>query len=81
MVLNRTIGSGIFTTPPKVLAGTGSVGGALLIWVFSGAIAICGTLCWLELGLSIPFRNIREDGTVREVCAPRTGGEKNFVST
>lgn len=81
LVLNRTIGSGIFTIPPKILAGAGSVGGAILIWTFSGLIVICGTLCWLELGLSIPFHKVEaENGEVREVSAPRSGGEKNFVS-
>ena len=80
MVLNRTIGSGIFTVPPKVLAGVGSVGGAILMWSFSGVIAICGALCWLELGLSIPFHRINDNGIVREVSAPRSGGEKNVVS-
>jgi hypothetical protein len=81
MVLNRTIGSGIFTVPPKILSGTGSVGGALLIWAFSGVIVICGSLCWLELGLSIPFHKIRQaDGEIKKVSAPRSGGEKIFVS-
>jgi hypothetical protein len=52
-----------------------------LIWVFSGIIVICGTLCWLELGLSIPFHKVKtDDGDVRKVSAPRSGGEKNFVS-
>ena len=82
MVLNRTIGSGIFAVPPKVLAGTGSVGGALLLWAVGGIIVLCGTLVWLELGLSIPFHKIKtDDGDVRKVSAPRSGGEKNFVST
>ncbi|KAH0556312.1 hypothetical protein GP486_005760 [Trichoglossum hirsutum] len=79
LVLNRTIGSGIFTVPPKVLSGTGSVGAALIIWSFSGIIVMCGLLCWLELGLSIPFHLISEDGTMRKVSTPRSGGEKNFL--
>ncbi|KAF2417528.1 hypothetical protein EJ08DRAFT_80031 [Tothia fuscella] len=79
MVLNRTIGSGIFTVPPKVLAGTGSVGGSLLVWAFAGIISICGVLCWLELGMSIPFRKITENGVIRKVSTPRSGGEKNWL--
>ncbi len=81
LVLNRTIGSGIFAVPPKVLSGTGSVGGSLFIWFSCGIIVICGTLCWLELGLTIPFVTIRDQsGEEEEVSAPRSGGEKNFVS-
>lgn len=80
MVMNRTIGSGIFTVPPSVLVGTGSVGGSLLVWTFGGVIAFCGALCWLEMGLSIPFHSIKDhNGIIREVSAPRSGGEKNIV--
>jgi hypothetical protein len=78
LVINRTIGSGVFTVPPKVLAGTSSVGGALLIWGFIGVIVICGTLSWLELGLSIPF-GIIGNGIVRKGSVPRSGGENNYV--
>jgi hypothetical protein len=77
--MNRLLGSGIFTIPPKVLAGAGSVGGALMLWTFGGVIAICGALCWLEVGLTIPFHKIEENGTEIEVSAPRSGGEKNMV--
>ncbi|KAF2099125.1 hypothetical protein NA57DRAFT_76358 [Rhizodiscina lignyota] len=80
MVFNRTIGSGIWTVPSKVLVGTGSVGGSLLIWTASGIIAMCGALCWLEMGLSIPFYRIKDrNGIERDVSAPRSGGEKNFL--
>ncbi|KFY67516.1 hypothetical protein V496_01536 [Pseudogymnoascus sp. VKM F-4515 (FW-2607)] len=81
LVLNRTIGAGIFTVPPKVLAGTGSVGGSLLIWFSCGIVVLCGTLCWLELGLTIPLVTIKNGttGDDTEVSAPRSGGEKNFL--
>jgi hypothetical protein len=49
--------------------------------ILGGLIVICGTLCWLELGLSIPFHKINVNGEFRKVSAPRSGGEKNFVST
>ena len=78
--MNRTIGSGIFTVPPKVLAGTGSVGASLLLWLASGLIILCGVMCWLELGLTIPMHTVEEDGKSRKVSAPRSGGEKNYVS-
>lgn len=78
--MNRTIGSGIFTVPPKVLAGTGSVGGALLVWTSAGLIALCGAYTWLEIGLSIPRRRIRQpNGDFRTVPTPRSGAEKNYL--
>src|SRR5579871_5785442 len=79
LVINRTIGSGIFALPPKTLVGTGSVAGVLFTWSLGGVIAICGVYCWLELGLTLPIRNIREDGKIKRVSTPRSGGEKNFL--
>ncbi len=78
LVLNRTIGSGIFVSPAKVLKGTGSVGASLLLWAFGGLVATCGLLVWLELGLSIPLWLIPGTGELKSV--PRSGGEKNYVS-
>ncbi|OCK75207.1 amino acid transporter [Lepidopterella palustris CBS 459.81] len=79
LVLNRTIGSGIFTVPPKVLAGTGSIGASLLLWLFGGIIILCAVLCWLELGLTIPMHTLIERGRPVRVSAPRSGGEKNYL--
>lgn len=76
--LNRTIGSGIFVTPALILKSTGSVGGSLLLWSAGAVIATAGLLVWLEMGLSVPRRLVRE-GNKKSV--PRSGGEKNYVST
>jgi amino acid transporter len=73
------MGSGIFTLPPKILIGTGSVAGALFTWSFCGVISICGAYCWLELGLTLPIRYICEDGRIIRVSTPRSGGEKNIL--
>ncbi|KAF1814073.1 hypothetical protein P152DRAFT_481226 [Eremomyces bilateralis CBS 781.70] len=77
LFLNRTIGSGIFMLPGKVLAGTGSVGASLLLWAFGALIHLCGLLVWLELGLSVPFRNV--PGTNEQKSVPRSGGELNYL--
>jgi amino acid permease len=78
LILNRTIGSGIFLTPHRILAGTGCVGGALFLWVIGAVISLCGLYVWLECGLSMPQRTVRGETEPRGV--PRSGGEKNFVS-
>ncbi|OCK81934.1 amino acid transporter [Lepidopterella palustris CBS 459.81] len=76
LVLNRTIGSGIFLTPARVLKGTGSVGVSLLLWAFGGLYGFAGLDCWLQLGLSIPFYRIP---TGEQKNVPRSGGEKNYI--
>ncbi|TKA66477.1 hypothetical protein B0A49_10099 [Cryomyces minteri] len=77
LVMNRTIGAGVFVTPSIVLKGTGSVGASLLLWASGGIIAACGLLVWLELGLSLPIHNV--PGTDERKSAPRSGGEKNYL--
>jgi len=71
-------GSGIFVIPALVAGGTGSVGGALLLWFFGGLISTCGLMVWLQLGLSLPLLPTGDDQQLRAV--PRSGGEKNYVS-
>lgn len=77
LILNRTVGSGLFLTPHRVLAGTGCVGGALCIWVLGWLLSICGLYVWLECGLSMPQRRVRGEEKLRGV--PRSGGEKNYL--
>jgi hypothetical protein len=75
LIFNRSIGSGIFATPAKILRGTNSVGVNTVFWASGGLLTICGILVWLEFGLSIPREYV--DGKDRAV--PRSGGEKNYV--
>lgn len=67
LIMNRTIGSGIFLTPHRILAGAGCVGGALFLWVAGALISICGLYVWLECGLSMPQRTIRGETEPRGV--------------
>ncbi|KAL8997827.1 MAG: hypothetical protein Q9169_002999 [Polycauliona sp. 2 TL-2023] len=85
LILNRTIGSGIYVTPAIVLRATNSVGISLLLWAFGAVFGLCGLLVWLELGLSIPKFQPQEDGADsidadgRLENVPRSGGEKNYL--
>ncbi|KAL8770393.1 MAG: hypothetical protein Q9209_003819 [Squamulea sp. 1 TL-2023] len=85
LILNRTIGSGIFVTPAIVLRATNSVGVSLLLWTFGAIFGMCGLLVWLELGMSIPKFQPPEEGTGSldgegpYENVPRNGGEKNYL--
>ncbi|KAG7115450.1 High-affinity methionine permease like protein [Verticillium longisporum] len=63
LILNKMIGTGIFSTPSGVFAATGSVGISLMLWVIGGILTMCGISVFLEFGLAIP----------------RSGGEKNYL--
>lgn len=77
LILNRTIGSGIFLLPQQVLAGAGCVGGTLCLWALGAIISICGAYVWLECALSMPQITVR--GEVEPRGVPNSGGEKNFL--
>ncbi|KAE9371024.1 amino acid transporter [Stipitochalara longipes BDJ] len=84
LMLNRTIGSGIFVSPIKVLNGTGSVATSLLFWTFGCIFSTAGLLVWLELGLSVPLRTVKvtpgNPGTFERKSVPRNGGEMNYLA-
>ncbi|KAF3160354.1 hypothetical protein TWF225_003519 [Orbilia oligospora] len=63
LILNKMIGTGIFSTPSGIFAATGSVGVSLMLWVIGGLLTFCGLSVFLEFGLAIP----------------RSGGEKNYL--
>jgi amino acid transporter len=63
LILNKMIGTGIFSTPSGIFAATGSVGVSLMLWVIGGILTFAGMSVFLEFGLAIP----------------RSGGEKNYL--
>ncbi|OIW34285.1 amino acid transporter [Coniochaeta ligniaria NRRL 30616] len=79
LILNRTIGSGIFTQPVNVLEYSGSSGAAILVWIYACVIVLCITACWLELGLNVPFYSIVYNGIRKRLSTPRSGGDKNYL--
>ena len=53
-VIANMIGTGIFTTT-GLMAGMGASGGDILLaWLLGGVIAICGALCYGEIGANLP---------------------------
>ncbi|KAI5837444.1 amino acid permease-domain-containing protein [Morchella snyderi] len=54
LIINRMIGTGIFSKPSDILKKTGSKGGALLLWVVGGMMTLSGLLLYLELGIRYP---------------------------
>lgn len=80
LILNRTIGTGIFAQPSNVLFLTGSPLVSVILWIAGGLLVLCITLSWLELGLTIPRHPFHtRDGVRVIVSAPRSGGDKNYL--
>jgi len=64
IVVANMIGAGIFTTSGLLLQDLGSPWVMLVLWLVGGGVALCGALCYGELGAAIP----------------RAGGEYAFLS-
>lgn len=56
LIINKMIGTGIFSTPGTVLTGTGSSkGAALFLWVLGSITTLTGLLIYLEFGMLLPY--------------------------
>ncbi len=65
IVIANMIGTGVFTSLGFQLVDIQSVPVLLLLWFIGGIIALCGALCYAELGAALP----------------RSGGEYHYVGT
>lgn len=63
LTISRVLGSGIFATPGVILAGVGSPGLSLVLWLIGAALAYFGMAIMLEYGCMLP----------------RSGGEKVYL--
>jgi amino acid permease len=51
LILNKMIGTGIFSTPSGIFAATGNVGVSIILWIVGGIITFTGLSVYLEFGL------------------------------
>ncbi len=54
IVISLVIGMGIFGTPSRVAAFSGTEGIFFGVWLFGGIVALCGALTYAEIGLRVP---------------------------
>lgn len=54
IVVNATIGTGIFKKPAEVARLAGSIEASLLVWALGAVVALAGALCFAELSASMP---------------------------
>lgn len=54
VVVNSTIGTGIFKVPAKVARLTGSIGASFVVWIMGAIIALCGAITLAELAAALP---------------------------
>ncbi|XP_071496387.1 cystine/glutamate transporter-like [Diadema antillarum] len=69
LIVGGVIGSGIFISPTSVLANSGGIGWALLIWVFCGILSILGALTYAELGTTFSVSG-GDFSYLLEACGP-----------
>ena len=54
IVISSMIGTGIFTTTGLMASLGASAGDILVAWLIGGIIALCGALCYGEIGAALP---------------------------
>ncbi len=54
IVISSMIGTGIFTTTGLMAEMNASGGDIILAWLIGGIVALCGALCYGEIGASLP---------------------------
>jgi APA family basic amino acid/polyamine antiporter len=54
IVVSSMIGTGIFTTTGLMVSMGATGGDILLAWAIGGVVALCGALCYAEIGANLP---------------------------
>lgn len=79
LVIANMVGTGIFTTSGFVIQELGSPMTMLLCWAVGGAFALCGALCYGELGARFPKAG-GEYIFLRESFGPSMGFLSGWIS-
>lgn len=79
LVVANIIGAGIFTTTGFQAADLGHPGYIFLLWIVGGVLALCGALCFAELGAAMPHAGA-EYVYLREAYGRTVGFMSAFVS-
>ena len=78
LVVANIVGSAIFTTTGFQAADLGHAGYIYLLWIVGGVLALCGALCYAELGAAMP-RAGGEYVYLRETYGPALAFMSAFV--
>ncbi len=79
LVIANMIGTGVFTSLGFTLYDLTSPFTILLLWVVGGLVALCGALCYGELGAALP-RSGSEYHYLSKLIHPSVGFLSGFVS-
>ena len=79
VVAANMVGMGVFTTAGYMLGALGSPPAVLLAWVVGGIAAVCGGLCYAELGAALP-RNGGEFQLLSRIYHPLIGLTAGWIA-
>jgi APA family basic amino acid/polyamine antiporter len=79
LVVANMVGTGIFTTSGFIMAELGNTHALLFCWLIGGLFALCGALCFGELGAMFP-RAGGEYVFLRESLGPPMGFLSGWIS-
>ena len=80
IVIANMIGTGVFTSLGFQLLDIQSAPVILLLWVVGGLLALCGALCYAELGSALP-RSGGEYNFLGQIYHPAAGFVSGWIST
>ena len=79
VVIANMVGTGVFTSLGFQLLDIQHAGVILALWLIGGIVALCGALCYAELGAKYP-RSGGEYNFLREIYHPSIGFISGWIS-